>query len=457
MTGAIIHAVIVTMDPERKVLKDAGILWQNGRITLIDSSDKVKEEAQAAGAEVTDAHGAYVFPGMINTHNHLFQHLLKGIGTDMNLEDWWPSTIGPAGQQIREQHVRAAVRGGVMEALRTGTTTIVDYFQVHPVAGLSEAEIETARETGIRLMYGRGFRDYQKANAFGAKGLAEGMSKILTDIGDLNSRYTDEKEHMVRVYLAPASAPACSFEGMQETAKFSLSENIPVTMHVFETNVDEVVTKERYNKKLIEYLEDSGLLDTEFLAVHCVQMKEEDIDRFCAHNITISHNPLSNLYLASGVAPVPEFLKRGLTVSLGTDGAASNNSNNMLEVLKSTALMHKLHSNDPLAMTAPMVLEMATIGGARAIGMEKELGSLEIGKRADLFVFDPMRASTCSPSHDPISTLVYSSDSRGIVMTVVNGNILLAEDRFTKIDEAAAVLEEQRQAEDLARRAGLIR
>lgn len=457
MTGAIINATIVTMDGKRRILKNAGILWQNGKIRSIGDSDAIRNEAETMGTAATDAHGAIVFPGMINTHNHLFQHLLKGIGTDMNLEDWWPSTIGPAGQQIREQHVRAAVRGGVMEALRTGTTTIVDYFQVHPVAGLSEAEIETAKETGIRLMYGRGYRDYQKANAFGAKGLAEGMSKILSDIGDLNQKYTDHDEHMVRVYLAPASAPACSFEGMCETAKFSKSENIPVTMHVFETDVDNVVTKERYNKSLIEFLEDADILNPDFLAVHCVQMKPEDIARFVEHDVKISHNPLSNLYLASGVAPVPEFLKQGLAVSLGTDGAASNNSNNMLEVLKSTALMHKMRWKDPLAMTAPMVLEMATIGGARAIGLEKELGSLEVGKRADLFLFDPMRASTCSPAHDPVATLVYSSDSRGVVMTVVNGKVLLKEDAFTEIDERAAVLEEQKQAADLAQKAGLTR
>ncbi|MBQ3103567.1 MAG: amidohydrolase [Oscillospiraceae bacterium] len=452
-SGAIINAIIVTVDAQRRVLTDAGILWHDGIITAIGTSAEVSKAAAEAGVSCKDAKGAIVFPGLINTHNHIFQHLLKGLGTDMNLEDWWPTVIGPAGTKLREQHLRAAVMGASLEALRTGTTTIVDYMQVHPVKGLSAVELETAEKSGIRLMYGRGFRDGGKSNVFSQKGLSENLQSVFDEVAELNRTYSTA-DHMRRVYLAPASPPALSLEGLTATAQFARSAKIPVTMHVFETASDDRICLSRDGMPTIDYLETAGMLHPDFLAVHCVQVNEDIIARFKKNDVKVSHNPLSNMYLASGVAPVPAYRKAGITVSLTTDGAASNNSNNMLEVLKGTALLHKVFSGDPQAVSAPEVLEMATMGGARAIGLEKELGSLEVGKRADLFLFDPLKSPTCCPMFDPVSTLVYSSDSRGVTMTVVNGRVLLQDDRFTHVDEEEVLREEQRQARDLAAQTG---
>ena len=448
MRGAIIHAVIVPVDAVRSVLRDAGILWENGKIAGIGTSETIMAQAAELGIVPMDAKGAVVFPGLINTHNHLFQHLLKGLGTDMNLENWWPAVIGPAGIQLRERHLRSAVKAGVLEALRSGTTTIVDYMQVHPVPGLSEAEIETAHEAGIRLMYGRGFRNEARSVTSPQK-LTENLDAVFREMDDLKRRYADDQEHMLHLWLAPAAVWAVSFDGLKETAAFARSWQIPITMHAFETDTDNEVCMSRYGMRAIECYERAGLLTPTFLAVHCVRMDAWDIARFKENDVKVSHNPLSNLYLASGVAPVPEFRRQGLTVSLAFDGAASNNSNNMLEVLKATALLHKMNCGDPQAISAWEVLEMATIGGARAIGLEHEIGSLEVGKRADLFLFDPVRAPTCCPMHDPVASLVYSSDTRGIPMTVVNGRTLLKEDKFCFLDEEKILREEQIQADDL--------
>ena len=205
MPGAIVNAVIVTMDPARRVLKDAGILWDGGKIAMLGDTADILMEAKKRKIPLTDAKGAVVFPGLINTHNHLFQHLLKGLGTDLNLEAWWPTVIGPTGIQLRECHLRSAVKAGALEALRSGTTTIVDYMQVHPVPGLSDVEIETAMEIGIRLVYGRGFRNYAKSGTF-PKELIEDLDKVFREVEDLNRRYTDHANHMVHCYLAPAAA-----------------------------------------------------------------------------------------------------------------------------------------------------------------------------------------------------------------------------------------------------------
>lgn len=446
--GAIINAVIVTVNEVDDVLENAGILWENGLITQIGLSHEINKEAVKKSIPVTDAHNAVIFPGLINTHNHLFQHLLKGLGTDMNLEAWWPTVIGPTGIQLRDHHLKAAVNAGVLEALRSGTTTIVDYMQVHPVQGLSETEITTAKETGIRLMYGRGFRNEMKSSTF-PKELVDDLDEVFKEVSELNRSYTDNANHMVRCYLAPAAAWGITLEGLKDTVSFGRSENIPITMHMFETDTDNAVCLKKYGMKAIEYYEEAGLLSSSLLAVHCVKMDDEDIKQFMKHGVKISHNPISNMYLASGVAPITEFIKQKLAVSLGTDGAASNNSNNMLEVLKGTALLHKVSIGDPMALGAKDVLRMATIGGAKAIGLESEIGSLEVGKRADLFLFDPMKSPTCCPMVDPVASLVYSSDTRGITMTVVNGKILLKDDRFTVMDEEKVLRNEQEQAKDL--------
>ena len=458
MKSAIVNVTIVTMDPARTVLKDAGVIWEDSRFTEVGPAEEILKKAEgskdaacaADKTEVIDGHGAVLFPGLIDTHDHLFQHLLKGLGCDMNLEAWWPSVIGPTGIRLREDHLRAAVDGGVMEALRTGTTTIVDYMQVHPVGGLSMAEIDEARKTGIRLVYSRGFRDYTKSSTF-PRELVDDLETVFREAEELKKLET-AGDPMLKICLAPAAVWGCTFDSLKERAAVSRSLDIPVTMHVFETDTDNEVCMARNGMRAIDVYERSGILDPDFLAVHCVKMDARDIEVFKAHDVKISHNPVSNMYLASGAAPVPAFRKAGLTVSLGCDGAASNNSNNMIEVLKDTALLHKVMTGDPQAVTAEEILEMATMGGARAIGLENEIGSIEAGKRADFFLFDPLKSATCAPMHDPVATLVYSADSRGVVMTVVNGEVLLRNGAFTRLDEERLLKNEQQKALDLVRR-----
>lgn len=451
--GAIINATIVTMDKHHRVIPSAGLMWKDGRIVMVGSCKEVKNAALNNAIPITYADGAFVFPGLINTHNHLFQHLLKGLGVDMNLERWWPSVIGPAGSVLREKHLRAAVLSSSLEALRTGTTTILDYFHVHPVKGLSEVELDAISEAGIRLVYARGFRDGGNSKTFSHKGLEENLDDVFLEVLELKKRF-NKNNNLARIYLAPASPPAISLEGLTNVASFSKKENIPVTMHVFETGSDDEVCLVRDGITAIEYLDKAGILSPFFLAVHCVKVNKNIISQFVKHDVKISHNPLSNMYLASGVAPVPDFLKAGLTVSLATDGAASNNSNNMLEVMKTTALLHKVMTGNPQTLTAQMVLEMATIGGAKALGLSTELGSLEEGKLADLFIFEPNKSATCSPITDPVSALVYSADSRGITTTVVGGRTLLKEDHFCHLNEAEVLHQEQIQAFDLASKIG---
>ena len=190
--------------------------------------------------------------------------------------------------------------------------------------------------------------------------------------------------------------------------------------------------------------------------VHCVHLNHEDILRAARHDLKVSHNPVSNMYLSSGIAPIPEMLAAGITIGLGVDGAASNNGQDMLELMKATALLQKVGTLDPTVITAEKVLEMATIDGARAVGLEKEIGSLEVGKKADFVVFDPFRNPKAVPLHNPVSTLVYSSTMENIESVAVDGEFVLLEGRFTMLDDEQKLLREaQRVAEDLCVRGGI--
>lgn len=448
--SALCHVTIVTVDPVRRILTDAGLLWENDRIVAIGTTAEIQQLAAQKNIQPEDGTGKFVFPGLINTHTHLYQNLLKGLGTDTALENWWHRVIAPAGIHIRREHVAAAAAGGALEAVRSGVTTIVDYMQVHPVAELSDAEIDVLLDMGVRLVYGRGFRNSGRDSGFPPE-LIEETDAVFSDILRLKNKY-ERPDLMTRIWLAPAGVWALSLAGLRETGSFAKQYSAPVTMHMYETGSDEAVCRKKFNQSALACFEESGLLDTHLLAVHCVKMGEAELAAFQAHGVYISHNPVSNMYLASGVAPVPVMRKMGMPIGLGTDGAASNNCNDMLEVLKSTALLHKVACCDPLAMTAQEVLEMATIEAARCIGMEQEIGSIEVGKKADFFVMNPGRCPRTCPVHDPVASLVYSAGTRAIEKVVINGKAVMVDDDFPALDEKEILRVEQQQAQELMQR-----
>lgn len=440
------------MDPGRRVLQDAGIIWEDDRIVLIGSSAEIKAAAARKKIAAQNCSGKIAFPGFINTHTHLYQNLLKGIGTDTVLEKWWHKVIAPAGINLRETHLEAAVVGAAIEAVRGGVTTLVDYMQVHPVKYLADVEIEALRKIGVRLVYGRGFRNTGLDSGFPIE-LIEKTTDVFDDVLRLKQKY-ETPDRMTQVWLAPAGAWALSEAGLKETGTFAGSYGIPVTMHMYETATDELICRQKYKKAALAYFAESGLLSSELLAVHCVKMGQREIEVFKSYGVKISHNPVSNMYLASGVAPVPLMLQAGLTVGIGTDGAASNNCNDMMEAIKSTALLHKVHSNDPTAITAHKVLEMATVEAAKIVGLEQEIGSLEVGKKADLIVLNPYRCARMCPVHDPVASLVYSAGNRSIEKVVVNGKTILENGSFSDLDEEKALRVEQEAAEALFNKAG---
>ncbi len=427
MIKGFIHFNIYTMDKEERIIEDGGILFDDDIIIALGSSHDIKEMCQGQDIELEDGQGKYIFPGLINTHTHLYQGLFKGLGSDLNLKDWWPKVLAPIAMNLTAEHLVNGVRHGICEALKTGVTTVVDFMQFHPVKGLSEAEINTAKELGIRLVYGRGFRD--AGENMGVSNMNENIEEVFEEITNLKKKY--ENEHsMIKVWLAPAAIWTFSDKGLEKTRTYATKTKTPIMMHMFETEVDNEVCLEKFKKKAMDYYIEKNFLGPDLLAVHSVHVTNEELDIYKKYDVKVAHNPVCNMYLGSGTAPIIEMIKKGITVGLGTDGAASNNSNDMIEVLKTTVLLQRNHFKRADCINAYDVLKMATIEGAKCLGMEDRIGSLEIGKKADFLIFDPNRSFKTSPSHDGLASFVYSGDYRGIEKVVVNGQEVLKDGKI---------------------------
>lgn len=445
------NGIIVTMDPERRVLFGGGVLVDGDRIRSVLAPGEAMPPADA----VVDCEGKIVLPGFVDTHTHLFQTLLKGMGDDMALDRWLATMTFPAARFLSPEHCYAAAMSGLLEGLRSGVTTTIDYTYPHNRGGLSVAVIKAFSDLGVRGVFGRGCMD--TGEEFGVPpGIMQTNDEIEKDLVSLLDSYHDPQGGMMRIWLAPAVVWSSTAKNLQMLKRVKESYRTGLTIHISETPFDREATIKLHGKSDAEMLEQSGLVGPDVLMVHCVYLTERDRRMAAHYDLKVSHNAASNMYLSSGVAPVPGMLSQGITVGLGVDGAASNNSQDMLELMKLTALLHKVSSRDPTVITAEKVLEMATMDGARCLGMEAEIGSIEVGKRADLVVFNPAGSPKAVPLHNPASTIVYSSSERNVESVMVNGNMILKDGALVGPRKEESILAEcQKAAEDLAKKGGM--
>lgn len=446
------HATIVTMNPRREIIQDGTIHVQGDRIAGMGPSASLSGPADGAAVQL-DLRGKVIFPGLINTHNHMFQTLTKGLGDDRVLADWLKDMTFPAASYLDEESVYWAAVSACLEGLHSGTTTVLDYMYPHPRQGLSDPIIKAFLDTGVRCLFGRGMMDTGQQFGCDPRILQE-SDAALSDAERLLQKYGADGGR-ISIWLAPAALWSNTEGMLKGLADLQRRYGAGLTVHISETPFDRQATETLHGHNELRVLDDLGLLNDKLLMVHSVWLTDQDLEKAAAAGAAISHNPVSNMYLSSGVAPIPQARRRGIPVGLATDGPASNNSQDMVEVLKFTALLHKVHQRNPLAVTAGQVLEMATIEGARAVGLEREIGSLEVGKKADLFVFNPDLSLKAVPMHDPVSTLVYSSSSQNVEMVMVGGAIVLDQGKPVLVSEAQAVAATRRVAENLRRRAGI--
>ena len=416
------HGTVITMDGAGRVVADGAVAIDGPDIVGVDTTEAIA--ARFIGTDTIDAGGQVVMPGLVNTHTHAPMVLYRGLADDLALMDWLTKYIFPAeAGTVSPEFVRDGTRLAALEMIRSGTTTFADMYY------FEETIAREVKVAGLRGVLGQTVIQFPVADA---KTPAEALARAEVFIGEFKGD----------PLVTPAVAPHAVYtlDGATLTAARALARRhgVPTLIHLAETRDEATTSQERFGASPVAYLDTLGFLGAGVLAAHGVWVSEAESALLRARGVGVSHNPESNMKLASGIAPVMMYLKQGVALGLGTDGAASNNDLDMFEAMRTASLLQKVATGDPRALGARAALEMATIGGARALGMADRIGSLEPGKRADLVVVG-MTAARQTPLYDPVSHLVYSTRGDDVRTTIVHGRVLMRDRQVLTLDEAAVL------------------
>ena len=418
---------ILTMDPARRIVENGAVAIRADRIVDIGPAVQLRERYEAA--QVLSAAGQLVMPGLINGHNHAPMVLFRGIADDMKLSDWLHKYIFPAeAKNVSKEFVESGTALACLEMIRSGTTTYADMYY------FEDQVAEITAQAGMRGVLGETILLFPAPDN---KTPEEGLSYAEKFI----------KRWKGNALIEPAVAPHAPYTNSADTIRAckALADkySVPVLIHVAETQEEVKEIRQKYGMTSTQWMASLGALGPNVFFSHGVWLTEDDLALIKKFGVTVTHNPESNMKLASGTAPIGRMLALGIPVGLGTDGAASNNDLDMFEAMDITAKLHKLVLMDPSAMPAEQVVEMATIGGARALGLDKETGSLENGKKADLILIDLSEAHAV-PLYNYYSQLVYALKSADVRTTIINGKVVMRDGRVLTLD-SKRVIEKARE------------
>jgi 5-methylthioadenosine/S-adenosylhomocysteine deaminase len=432
--------LIVTMNDRFDVVR-GDVSIRDGRIAAIGASIAEPHDA------TIDARGGYILPGLVQTHIHLCQTLFRGYADDLRLMDWLRTRVWPMEAAHTAATLRAAARLATTELLASGTTAVLTMETVHD----TDVVFEEVEASGLRATIGKCMMDF---DAQVPKRLQEQTRASIDESVALRVRWHGAANGRLHAAFAPRFAVSCSRALLEAVADLSAAQRALVHTHASESR-DEIAIVQQLTgaRSNVEYLASVRLASPHLCAAHCVWVDDRDQQLLADHDIKVMHCPGSNLKLGSGIAPVPEMRARGITVSLGADGAACNNRLDMFEEMRLAAVLQAIR-RQPGVLTARDVLWMATAAGARTLGLEHEIGSLETGKKADLIVVDRDRPHL-APGPDPYSTLVYAARGSDVRTTIVDGEILVDDFTPVRVDRAGVAAAARTAAHDLFSRAGV--
>ncbi len=420
--------IVVTMDGARTILHEGSVAVKGDTIVAVGTGAEV--EGRYHAAKMIDVHGKLVLPGFINGHVHVPMTLFRGLHDDVTLHDWLYKYIFPAeAKNVNEEFVRWGTRLAAAEQIRAGVTTFADMYY------FEDAVAEETKAAGMRGILGETFIDFPAPdNKTNAAMLAYTEKFLQKWQGD----------PLIQAAPAPHSIYTCSKKTIQDAAALAKKYHAPLLMHVAEMKKEWEDSEKANGMSPVQYLDKIGVLEPNLVAAHCIFVDETDRKLLAERRVGCVHNPSSNMMIASGVAPVPEMRAAGVAVGLGTDGpAGSNNDLDLMEEIDLAAKLAKISKMDPLALNAKAVVEMATIDGARALHMEKEIGSLEAGKKADLIVID-LDEPNAVPMYDVYAQIAYSLKGSDVETVIIGGRVVMRDRKLLTIDEPA-VLEKARE------------
>jgi 5-methylthioadenosine/S-adenosylhomocysteine deaminase len=422
----ITNATIVTMDPTRRIIADGVIGVRGDTLGFVGTSAELRAQAMKglASKQTIDARGKLVLPGFINGHTHVPMTLFRGLHDDVTLDDWLRKYIFPAeAKNVTEEFVRWGTRLAAAEQIRSGITTFADMYY------FEDAVAEETKAAGMRGVLGETFIDFPAPdNKTGAEMLAY-TEKFLKKW---------QSDPLIHAAPAPHSIYTCSRKTLEDAAALARQYGAPILIHVAEMKKELDDSRLQNGTTPVQYLDKIGVLGPDVIAAHCIFVDETDRQILAARQVGCVHNPSSNMMLASGVSPVREMRAAGVAVGLGTDGpAGSNNDLDLMEEMDLSAKLAKISKMDPLALSAKAVVEMATIDGARALHLEKQIGSLEAGKKADLILIG-LDAPNAVPMYDIYAQLAYALKASDVETVVIGGRLVMRDHKLLTVDERAA-------------------
>ncbi|HLG72424.1 MAG TPA: amidohydrolase [Chloroflexota bacterium] len=439
----IANASVVTVNPQDDVLPNGFVVVEDGAILSV-SPDAPEGEFDRR----INGSGKVLMPGLVNAHTHLFQTLIRGVYEHLPFTDWL-RRIYACGRVLTPEDCFVSAKLGALESLRSGVTTLVDHHFLNRGTELPSATIAGMGEIGLR----------------------RGLARTIMDLGDLapaevletaedglrsTEQLLDQQRHerLLSLMTGPNTPGAsASAELARDVQAWARDHDMRVSMHVAESRgVTDAVRQRTSHEGVVAWLDAVDALDPNVLAAHSVHLTPQEVAIYAQRGVSVSHNPVSNMFLGDGIAPVVEMLEAGVNVALGTDGAASNNSQDLFEVLKMAPLLQRARTLDPHVISPAQAIRMATVNGARALGLDHLTGSVEPGKRADLLLLDLRGAAHTVAVHDVLSQIVYCARPSNVDMVMVDGRVLLEGGEVVGLDELAFLADAQAAGEDLVRR-----
>ncbi len=420
---------IYTLDEEKQRISNGHIIIEDNKIREIGTK---KNYDHSEFEQIIDGKGKIALPGLVNTHTHAAMTLLRGYADDLPLETWLQEKIWPFEARLTAGDIYWGSMLAVIEMIKTGTTTFSDmYFQMDKVG-------KVVKETGIRAVLSQGLIESND----GQEGLLDAVRFTRDWQGEADGRIT--------TMMGPHAVYTCSPEYLTKIKDFAAELDVPVHIHLAETRNEVKIIKREYNCTPVELLKRIDFFDRPVLAAHCVHIAGEELDLLAEKGVSIAHNPMSNMKLSSGVAPVIKMLKRGINVSLGSDGVSSNNNLDLIEEARFASYLQKVTEFDPTVMNIEKLLQMLTINGAEALHLKK-LGRIEEDYMADLILVDVKNNVSYYPHHHNLSNLLYAGSGRDVSDVVVDGKVLMKDNKLLTIDEVKVYYEIRKIVKRLTR------
>ena len=435
----IITGMVVTMDGQRHIYDDGAVVVTGD--TIVAAGPRAELETRYKGRQTIDAKNKLVLPGFVNGHTHVPMTLFRGLHDDVTLTDWLHKYIFPAeAKNVTEQFVRWGTRLAAAELIRSGVTTFADMYY------FEDAVAEETKAAGMRGVLGETLIDFPAPDNKNEAAMLEYTEKFLKKW---------QGDPLIHAAAAPHSIYTCSQKTLQDASALARKYHAPILIHAAEMKKEWEDSENQNGASPVQYLERIGVLGPDVVAAHCIFVDEADRKILAHHNVGCVHNPSSNMMIASGVSPVPEMRAAGIAVGLGTDGpAGSNNDLDLMEEIDLAAKLAKITKMDPLALNALAVVEMATIDGARALHMEKVIGSLEQGKKADLILIG-LDEPNAVPMYDVYAQIAYALKASDVQTVMIGGRIVMRDRKLLTVDEQAAMAKAREYKKTVAASLGM--